>query len=301
VTLRELSGVARPLDFGYPSNLWIATVAAATFAVVLLWQGLADSGGTDPGWAGAAAAGARAGLAVFLAWAICRELDPDRAGAALVAALLAIGGLAALELPNITACVVVLLAVRVLTRTSGVPATLPDAALLIGLGVWVGLDDGWVYPGAAAAALLADGLLPAHGRRRLTVTLAGAVAAFATLYLIRQTGGAALVANPDVAASTVAVLAALLLLPTALAVSHVQAVADATGEPLLPLRVRAGQALALAVGLIATSGHGFDGLAELMPLWAAVIAVGVFRWLPGSGTHSTGPARRKSTDGRPLA
>jgi hypothetical protein len=279
---RALTGVARPLDFSYAGNLWIAAAAVGTFLAVLLWFGLAADKAPDwlgADWISAAGAAALAGLGTFLAWAIGRELDPDRPAAAVLASLLAIAGMLVLGPPGIGACFVVLLAVRVLNRTTGVPATPPDGVLLLGLGVWIALDGGWIYLVAPCAALLGDGLL-ARELRRFVWALAGAVASFGLLYVL---GGpeVPLAAASSPEAAVVAVLAALLLLPTMRGAGDVQSVGDAGGRPLEPVRVRAGQALALGVGVVAAIERGFAGLEMLMPLWAAVLASGLYGWLPG--------------------
>lgn len=293
IQVRRLSGVARPLDFGYPSNRWIAVVAAATFVAVLLWQGLVGGEGAVDGLLAAAATAARTALAVFLAWAFCRELDPDRPRAAMASALLALGGLAIVGLPSIAACFLVLLAIRVLNRTTGVPATVLDAVVLLGLGVWLGLDRGWPYPATAVAAVLGDALLPPHRPRRILLALAGAAVTFGLLYLLGD-----LVARRQApvapAAGAVAVLGALLFLPTLRAVSDLASIADTTGRPLLTARVRAGQALALVLGVVAALGRGFAGLTELTPLGAAVIAAGVLRWPPRS--HAPTPRAAGESD-----
>jgi hypothetical protein len=284
---QALSGVARPLDFAYPGNLWIALATAGTFAGVLVWHALAGgtaSGFTGGDWMTAAGAAARAGLGVFLAWAICRELAPDLAGAAMAASVLSIAAILFFGLPGIGAGVVVLLALRVLNRTTGVPATPLDAALLLGLGVWVALEGGWVYLAGAAAALVGDALLPP--RRMRWLALAGAAAAFGLLLLLRAPEGRHEVSfglGAGLAAVAAAVLLSLLLLPAMRAAAGVQAVGDLTGRPLTPTRVRAGQALALGVGVLAAVERGFAGLVVLTPLWSAVIAAGGFAWLPRRG------------------
>jgi hypothetical protein len=51
------------------------------------------------------------------------------------------------------------------------------------------------------------------------------------------------------------------------------AVGDATGEPLYPSRVQAGQAAALAAGLALASVLGERGVALLAGLWAALLGV----------------------------
>jgi hypothetical protein len=58
---------------------------------------------------------------------------------------------------------------------------------------------------------------------------------------------------------------------------EVHAVGDATREPLNPRRVQAAQALALLVALLSAWSAGVSGGVPLLPLWAALIGVGLYR------------------------
>ena len=278
---QHISGIARPLDFTYPGNLWIALSTGLTCAAVLLWNGVAGdgTGGSIGGdWISATGVAAQAGLAVFLAWAICRELEPDRAAAAVLASLLAMGAIVLVGLPRTGACLVVLIAVRVLNRTTGVAATPLDMTVLLGLGVWAALDAGWAYFATAAAALLGDALLSPRRLYRLALVLASVAAAIGLLLLLGAPD-VRLVGSSRLMAVAMALLLSLLLLLTIGAATEVQSVGDITGQPLNPVRVGAGQVLALGLGVLAALESGFVGLSALVPLWSAVAAAGLYRLL----------------------
>ncbi|MCJ7725459.1 MAG: hypothetical protein MUP76_03615, partial [Acidimicrobiia bacterium] len=78
------SGIGRPIDPRYPSNRFILIVAPLAGLAWRVWK-LASEGD----WSPAVGRALVAGMATFLAWAIARELDPDRPWTAGVAAVLA--------------------------------------------------------------------------------------------------------------------------------------------------------------------------------------------------------------------
>ncbi|WP_462320983.1 hypothetical protein [Halochromatium sp.] len=285
MTLRQISGIARPLELDDPTNRWIGmltlgVLVAGALGRVLLGQGLL----TATVWS------ALAGLSFFLAWALARELDPDAELAAFVAAGFTLPALAAAEigwlpLPDLAALFLVLLAVRVLNRSTGVAATLPDTLGLLALGLWLGYQSSPVYLAAAVAALLIDGLLGPANRRRLILT--GAAAALGGLLIAVGEPHSDLGGSPALASmlAPAPLLAALILSAlfaiTIRAAGQVQSVGDDTGEPLSPRRVRAGQLLALLSAIGVTLGHGDAGLIALLPLWAAMAASGAYRLVAG--------------------
>jgi hypothetical protein len=272
--LRQISGLARPVDTHYPTNRWIAGIAVAVLAAAWLWRGLA----TDA-WLAAGGWAALAALALFLAWALARELDPDRELAAFGAAgvmlpVLAAAGLDWTPLPDLAALFLLLLALRTLNRTTGLGALPADGLGVLGLGLWLALSGQPLFLAAGVAALLLDGLLPPRSLRRvLGAAAAGAVAAGIVV--------AAAPALPAPAPEPLPLLAALVLAalftPSILGAGRLASVGDEPGEPLSPVRVRAAQVLALATALAASAWTGADGLAALLPLWAAMAAVGVSR------------------------
>jgi hypothetical protein len=281
--LQQISGVARPLDPGYPSNRWIGIVTLAVLALAWLGRGAAAED-----WLAAAGWAVVGAVAVFLAWALARELDPDAEGAAftaagiMAAALLAAGASGA-ALPDLAALFVLLLATRVLNRTSGLGATVADGIGLLALGLWLTTQGQPLYLVAGAAALLLDGLMPPRARRRLIV--GGAALAIAAVIAVAASQPPAPAVPHPLAPTWLPLLAALvaaaLLLPSVRAAGRAQSTGDATGAPLSPARVRAGQGLALVTGLIAVLLQGAAGLIGLLPLWAAMAGVGSTRLVAG--------------------
>ena len=104
------------------------------------------------GWA----EGVRAGLAAYLSWALCREIDPDHPASANLTALA--GGALALVLETHAGVLfVMLLVVKVLVGSSGLsPARWEAWALGLSAVVFAGTMNGWWAGMAMAAALFLD-------------------------------------------------------------------------------------------------------------------------------------------------
>lgn len=283
--LRQISGIARPIEPGYPTNRWIGVLTL----VVLITAGVGRAFAV-PGWPAAAGWGVFAALAFFLAWALARELDPDGELAAFIAAgftlpVIAAAALRWLPLPDLAALFLVLLALRVVNRTTGVPATLPDVLGLLALGLWLGYEVNPIYLALAIAALLLDGLLERLDMRRLL--LAGAAAVIGVLLLNYAGEPLHSRLEPPVlalAAVLAAVLISALFAVAIRAAGQIQSHGDDTDEPLSPRRVRAAQFLALLTGLAITLWQGNAGLIALLPLWAAMAATGGYRLAAGRKT-----------------
>lgn len=283
--LRQVSGIARPIEPDYWTNRWISLLTLVALIAGGLWQVLLGQG-----WLAATGWSALAALSFFLAWALARELDPDAELAAFIAAgftfpALVAPGVGWMPLPDLGALFLILLALRVVNRTTGVAATLPDTLGLLALGLWLGYQSSPVYLAAAVAALLIDGLLGPADHRRLVLT--AAAAAVGGILITIGNPQYDLGGNPALAPvlAPAPLLAALilgaLLAVTFRAAARIQSLADDSAEPLSPRRVRAGQLLALltAVGLI--FGHGSAGLIALLPLWAAMASTGIYRLAAG--------------------
>ena len=268
--ITRITSVGRPIDPNYPTNraivIWalVVTVAGAILQVL---------GGE--GWIPGGLWGIGAGLAVFLAWATCREMDPDHALAAFVAAGLATVGVFCGGLPQLGAILWLLLVVRVVNRTMGLPATVLDSLSVLGLGIWLSYQGNWGYGAVTVIALLLDSQLPDPQRRQLVLTGVGAVAV-GLVAVLRGTmwGSEGLAVWPGlIAAGMCAVFA-----PVLVGARSVESVGDETGERLKGERVQAGQGIALLAGVQAAFWSGEAGLGAMMPLWAAVLGASIY-WL----------------------
>lgn len=169
----RLTGVGRPIDPKYPTNLAILVVmgVAAVGAAAL-----ALAYGQDLGRA--ALAGGHAGLLVFVAWALCREIAPDDQPAAFIAVSVVIALWGFGHRPELLGGFALVTAVRVASRSTGVVPTLADSiglVLLAAYAVWYG---DWPVGLAVAIGLLANSALRPRDWRTIpfAATLIGIVA-----------------------------------------------------------------------------------------------------------------------------
>ncbi len=122
--VQRITHLGRPLDPRYPSNR-VAIVVPVAIGVLV--AALADGGLADRALEGGIAL-----VASFLAWALGREIDPDRTltanGAAVVGGLLA----GALGSAALGALYLLMATARITTRTTGLPPKPTDLLVHVG-------------------------------------------------------------------------------------------------------------------------------------------------------------------------
>ena len=96
---------------------------------------------------------------VFLAWALTRELDPDHPLSAFVAVAIVLWGFFSFGIPTYIALFFMLLAVRIINRSVGFAATLFDSLIVGGLGIYLLVNESWVYLIPLGIAYLLDAIL----------------------------------------------------------------------------------------------------------------------------------------------
>jgi hypothetical protein len=265
--LSNITAIARAIDPNYPTNRAIALVTLAVIIGGTILQLIA--GGQllqSVSW------GVAAGLAVFLAWALARELDPDHDLSAFVATGLALIGLHFLDLPGLTALFWVIVLLRIVNRTAGLPATILDSLLVLGLGSWLTWQGEWIYGLITALAFLLDSRLSPPHRRHL---LFGVIALVITVILFG--GRLPRVGEPSPAIVLAVLVMSVLFVPVIIASRELTTVSDQTNEPLNPRRVQAAQGIALLTGILAVWWNGYPGLVSFMPLWAAMAGASLYR------------------------
>ena len=272
--LTDFTALGRtPIDPSYPTNLAIAAltlVVAIAGAVFRLVSGTA--------LLESALWGIEAGLVFFLTWALGRELDPDHDLSAFVGAGLVPIALLLVDPPALVVVLWLLLVLRIVNRTVGLPAKPLDSLGVLGLGAWLTWQGYWMVGLVTAVAFLLDGLLSPPLRRHLFVS---GLAFVATVTLSIFHGDMAMETGPTMPfVISSAVIAALLLVVIATS-REVQAVGDAAvgtvGKPLNPRRVQAAQVLALLTALLFAWWAGASGVVALLPLWAAMLGVSLYR------------------------
>lgn len=261
--MHPVSGIARPLDLSSPTNRAIVLLSLAVFVVSTAIQILAGLG-----IIGALVKGFGAGLAVFFAWALGREVDPDHDLSALLAAGFMVVAFFVLPVPDLVTLLWSLLLLRVVNQTTGRAATVTDLVLLLLLTLWP-LWHGFLMAGPlAAAAFLLDRAYLRSAPDRLLAAVLALAATVAAVLAGWSTGFSA----PSPELVVIATLATVLFLSVIATMRMPWSTGDHGGVPLHPGRVRAAQALALATALLALLWNSW----ALIPLWAAIFAAGVW-------------------------
>lgn len=142
------SGLSRRLDPSLPSNLLVLVVTPMAGVATGSWRLLAGEPFGDAVWGGILGGGA-----AFLAWAVARELDPDRPQTATLASLLAPWGLLAGD-PALLGVTVMMLGARVASGTTGERLHPTDAAALALFALGSGGGGAGPVPGALVGAVL---------------------------------------------------------------------------------------------------------------------------------------------------
>ncbi|MGI9648656.1 MAG: hypothetical protein ACR2OI_09075 [Acidimicrobiia bacterium] len=266
---RIKTGLGRILHIEHRSNRYAISATLLAGAGTLLWRA---SIGADEPWMWSV----RIAAAVFLAWAIGRELDPDHPGTGALASLVVIP-FAALGALSVAASVAALLAARIAVRTTGFSPHWWDGAILTAGAAYLGArPETWPALGMLLLAVGTDRYAEPPGpTRTLWFGAAMTVVSLATAVAFSEPSDWTQPTIPEWIVFAVTAVCAFL------AIGYTRAPrsqADWRPEKLSETRLRYGRVLALftlAVGIIFLGGPVIPTLA---PLWAAASSVAVMHW-----------------------
>jgi hypothetical protein len=267
--MRNFTSIGRPIDPSYPTNRAIAilmALVAFSGTILKLMTGLALFQSVL--W------GLSAGLTVFLTWAICRELDPDYDLSAFVAVGFAIIGLILWGLPDAGTLFWLLLSVRIVNRTTGLPATVFDSLGVLAFGSWLSFQGNPGIGVLTAVAFFLDAQLPPSNQQQKLFAALSGIAAVVALSMGIPTFGV----DGIPLALGIALGCCGFFWPVFSGSRTMTTIADDTGESLNGNRVQSGQILALVAGVEIAIWRGSLGLVAMMPLWAAVLGAASYRW-----------------------
>lgn len=277
-----ITSLARPIDPSYASNR-LALAASVAFTLVGTVLTLVR---TEADLLTSASAGVGYGIGAFLAWATARELDPDHPVSARDA-VLAYAVVAFTGRPALLATTAVMVAVRVVARTTGRGPTPVDLVALVALAGLAGRSAvGFITGAALAGTLWLDTRLPAttdDDEPAATPQVAAAAFAFTAAFVVTLASGAFLSGwrGPTPLEGVIAVVVGAAL--PRLRARHVTSTADLTRRPLDPVRVRRGQQLTVAAAVVGILWAGFAAVGELGPVLAAIVGVGLTGWRRRTG------------------
>lgn len=265
--LEDLTHLGRPVDVEYPTNRAIAIVTGLSLAGFLAWRLVAGEAFPD-----ALASAGRSAIAVFLAWALAREVDPVGERAAYVGTALAVVALVVVPAPpDLAAAFWTLFVLRVVNRTTGERATWLDTLLLLGLTAWGAFDALALVGGISAVAFALDGFLPPAPLVRHRVAAIVAAAVGVASWFVGPPDYAVASLDPRVLGGAV-LLGGIAFVVRVVVPGPGHAVADVGSGPLDARRVRSAQLLALVLlGCTASVAR----LEPFLPLLCAVLGAGL--------------------------
>jgi preprotein translocase subunit SecE len=262
------TGIGRGLDPRNPTNLAIFGIAALGGAVGAIVPFLSGAGLME-----SVGSGFVTGLAAFMGWALSREVDPDYPWSAFVAPFLALAGVLVYGQPALLFSLWALIVLRVLNRTTGMPAKNLDQLSVLVFSLWLAFQGFWLAGLAAALVFVLDAVLTWPNRQQLVYAT---LAALGTLVLMAFRPS---LASPLPGLGTLLLggAAGLVFLLVILNSRELRSTCDYAGSPLSPRRVQWAQWIALAVAVLTVAFYGQDGLLLSMPLWAALLGTGLYR------------------------
>jgi hypothetical protein len=265
----RFTALARPIEPKYTTNIIISVVAViVTIVAAIIRYSLGST------WLQSIVGGVVSGLAVFLAWALCRELDPDHELSAFVAVGFAILGLIWGQ-PQLLPLFWLIVFMRIINRTTGLPATVLDSLVLMAISGWLVWGQGnWVYGIMAAIAFILDALLETRNQKQI---LFAGLAVLGTVLWIWLSGEWWRVTDTLALTSLPVALMSIIYIPVIVAYRNLDSVCDYDKKPLNPERVQASQIGALVFGLQVALWRGTEGIIIIMPFWAAVVGAGIYK------------------------
>ncbi|WP_319508647.1 hypothetical protein [uncultured Methanolobus sp.] len=264
--IRKITTVGRSLNFDYFSNKWITIIAVLTFIIITLFN--AARGETN--YANLIT-GVRAGLLVFLLWAISRELDPDKDWGAFVTVSLALAFMIIFEVPHILPFVWFLLILRILNHSSGMPAGIMDSFLIAIIGMILTYYMSRIYGILTAVGFILDNRLNDPAKYHLSI---GILMLIVSVIIYVENGGITFTNSSE--SILFVVFGTLLFLPAIIRPGKLESVGDRTNEPLDPTRIKMARIMGILV---------FFGIGVIPADLNTVLAPFIFCIFAGTGIY----------------
>ncbi|MFP4383489.1 MAG: hypothetical protein ACLFST_14955 [Spirochaetia bacterium] len=268
-TKAKISGLGRPLDFSYKTNVWIVILSGLGIAAGFIFRLLSrDPLGT------AVLFGLGTGGACFLGWALARELDPDHSSSAFPAALAAVAAVFVFGLPGFLQLFLFLMLFRGMSGITGSEMGIGDAVVIFGINVWLMFLGHWFFAAVAGTGFLVTALLSA----RKWPVIPGIVSFL--LIIIPFLLDRDIPVRPVITLPYIIIIMIITLLFGLFLVLLTRIITntDDGEKPVKPGRVKTAGFFGLISALAAALMYGSEGVIMLFPMWAAFLFVPVVKW-----------------------
>lgn len=260
VSSAPISGLGRPIVWSVASNRFAVLGSAAGAILIAVLRAAAHR----PVTIGNLSAGF---IALFLAWAIGREIDPDEPATAGVAVLLALLGVLQFGFSSLWIVVGILVSVRLIVGTVGLTLRWWDVGIIAVLAAYLGYREAsWVL-----VVALAVGAAAAGGRYGSAAGLGVAAVGFAGLAFSAASAGFVL-PGPATGVVLIGVAASAVIVAGSPAPTSVT---DIGSTSLRRERLVAGQIAVAVIVVIVALQQGF--VTPVAPAAAALLAAAVLQ------------------------
>lgn len=245
--INKITTIGRPLDPDYLTNKLIAIIALLTFAVIVLVSAINEEINYT-----SLITGIRAGLLIFLLWAISRELDPDNEWSAFVTVFLALVVSIFSEIPSLLSFFWLIILLRTVNHSTGMPAGIMDSLLFAGIGIILTYNISCIYGILTATAFILDSRLKDPAKYHLVV----GIILLVTSVLILIGKGVVAFTYP-LENMLLFVFGTALFLPVTMGQTKLKSEGDRTGKTLDPARFKLTRIMTIVIffGISITPGE----------------------------------------------
>lgn len=271
--ISKFSALARPLDISYRSNFSILLLNLFTLVAAFLyqWWYLDNVFGESVWWA------VQAMLAVFLAWALGREIDPDVKATAFVATPISLGLFLFAGSFEWLVLVAMLMLLRVSNHCTGNSVKWLDVIFCLGLCAYLCWQGHYLVGFAFSAAFLVDSRFPPANKLSLWYAIAALLMAILSMifFPLELSNNEFLFSGWWIAG---VVLILLIYLLAVREYKRPHSTEDYRVQPLSGPRVQSAQLIVMIFVLVIYLTQNFMASMELGAIWAVIISVDLLRF-----------------------
>lgn len=275
--ISQFSALARPLDISYRTNLGIMLMSLFTLVAAFFYQwGYLDNvPGESLWWA------VQAGLSVFIAWALGREIDPDVNSTAFLATPFSLAGFYYTGTYQWLMLLAFLMLLRITSRICGQTLKLTDVLLNLGLVAYLCWQGQVLIGFAFTAAFLVDSrLAPANTHSQWYALLALLITILAFVFF--PVG----IADEHFQFSGIWIpgigMVVFIFLRVIRDYQYPHSTEDDQKQALNGRRIQAAQLIVLVSVLMIYLLQNFRTSLEIAPVWAVILSADllrVYRWI----------------------
>jgi hypothetical protein len=266
---KQISSIGRPLDIKYKTNKAIVIITIANFFIGFLFFGLKQLELLNVFFGGIIF-----GLSFFICWAISREIDPDNPISAFIGLIPLFFLLLFYQNPDLIILFWLLLSLRIINRTTGLPATKLDSIGLLIFGLLLGYYINWIFGFLTGLVLFLD--LKLIDGRKFQLFLSSITILFSFILFIFSNRDLELISF-GIFESAILLSVSIIFFTFSLAQKKISSIGDQTNEKLELSRIRAAQIFVLIVILILS--FFTKNFYNILPLWCSVVGVIINQFL----------------------